>query len=247
MPLSDNLSLYYKLDEASGAATEMVLGESLTENGTVGTRAGKIGTARDFSGSDLNYLSRADSAANSCGDVDWSVFLWVLVDSNLSNFPVVATKGFQEGGTSREWLLYCDTGNPGFHFQNRNELDGTITINAGGAVSTGTWYFVAFGNSTASNEGWASVNAGTPVTSAVMFGTNDGTGTLRLGSAPVTGSAPLDGGIDEFAFFKRDIRADLSSFYNGGAGLAYPFSGGAATAYNVARVRPRAVYRAATF
>lgn len=229
MALADNLSLYYKLDEASGSATDEVGANNLTENGTVGTRAGKIGTARDFSGSNSNYLSATDSAANSTGDIDWSVFLWMLADGGLSSFPVVAAKGFQEGGADREYQVYIDPSS-GFQAQFRNETDGTRTLVwGGGAISTGTWYFVAFGNSTTLNEGWVSVNAGTPaVTGAGVLtaGTNNGAGTLRLGAAPNGGGGPLDGAIDEFAFFKRDIRADLASFYASGAGLAYPFSGG---------------------
>jgi hypothetical protein len=218
MPLSDNLLLDYPLNEASGAAVDSVAGENLTQNGTVGTRTGVggIGAARDFSGSNSNYLSHVDSVANSSGDTDWSVLFWFLVDGNLSNFPALATKGFQEGGTNREWMAYLDP-SAGFRVQFREESTGTPDVASGdGAVSTGVWYMGSFGNNSTLNEGWVSRNAGTPATRALSLGTNNGTGTLRLGMAPATGCAPLDGGIQRFSVFRRDIRSDLAAFLAAG-------------------------------
>ena len=78
MSLLTDLVSYWKLDEASGDALDSHGTNNLTVNGSIGTAAGKIGSARDLesSGSD-QYFSLADNASLSTGDIDFSVAGWV--------------------------------------------------------------------------------------------------------------------------------------------------------------------------
>lgn len=229
MALTDSLISYWKLDEASGNAIDAHSTNDLTEtSGTIGTATGKIGNARDFEGGDTEYFALADNADLSTGDIDFSCFCWVNAESlnGSSGFPVIANKSWG-AGTNREWAVYQNgNGQPLVLIKYDGSATQQVSASTFGALSTATWYFVSWGHSASANDIWISINAGTPNTTSTSTGVMDATaGEFQIGASS-TQSLYWDGLIDEFAFFKRDIRADLVTFYNAGAGLAYPFSAG---------------------
>jgi len=234
--LTDNIVAYWAMDDASGNATDSVGSNTLTENGTGGiaSTTGKISNCRDFEAGDSDYFSIADNADLSTGDIDFSGYCWL-------NFESQATFGKWTGATifgkwdsavtsSWEYVLYYNASNNRMEFYKSS--DGSppnivgVTASTYGAVPIGTWIFVACGHNATSNDIWISVNGGTPNTLSTSTGVYNGTCAFRVGWVDSGTSEKYDGLIDEVAFFKRDIRSDLSSFYNGGSGLAYPFSGG---------------------
>ncbi len=223
MALTDNLAAGYALDEASGNFLDVLGSNDLTIANSPGTTTGKVGNARTFGGNTSG--SHADNATLSTGDINFSVMQWVNTNTT-SGFPVSVNKGWQgTGNANREHVFYLNAGVPTAEFGFGTS---SIPVAWGSAISTGTFYFVAYGHNASTNEIWISVNAGTPVTASHSSGVNDGTGDFVIG-ASLSQSLFWDGMIDELFFFKRDIRSDLATFYAAGAGQAYPWSGGGPT------------------
>lgn len=224
MALLDNLISYWKLDEASGNALDAHGSHTLTENGTIASTTGKIGNARVCEVTSNERFSCASDGDLQTGDIDWSIAGWVnpaLIDF----YRVIASK--DAIGSAREWILLIDADfSSKFSF---NVFDGTTTSRGVARWATppsaSTWYFIAAGHNASLNEVWISVDAGTPVTDATSGAPGTNATDFCLGGH---GSHNIhwDGAIDEFGFWKRDIRSDLATLYNGGAGLSYDDFGG---------------------
>jgi hypothetical protein len=244
MAILDNLIGYWKLDEASGNALDAHGSHPLTENGTIASAAGKVGNARSFELLNVEHFSHASDSDLQTGDIDFSVAGWVNADGT-DFYRTVASK--DNIGVAREWNLLIDQDNAGkFTF---NVLSGTTSrgsVASSVTPSASTWYYVAAGHVAGSDEIWISVNAGTPVTAATTgtLSTSDEPfllGAIRNGGNPAIGWGGL---IDEFGFWKRDIRSDLAALYNGGSGLPYEsFTGGAAAASAPPRRRVTRFFR----
>lgn len=220
MSLLDNLIDNWRCDESSGNLVG-VLGNTLTEtNGPIASGTGKVNGARDLEASSSNYFTIADNAALSVGDIDWSVYGWVQLESKGSNRVIMA----KDTGANGEFYLYYHSASDRFRLQvyGASGFASGTSVNWGSAPSTGTWYFVAAGHNASTNEIWISINGGTPVTASHTTGVYDGAGAFRIGNNAF--NEYWDGLLDELAFFKRDIRSDLASFYNSGNGtqLAIP-------------------------
>jgi hypothetical protein len=232
--LIDNLISYWKLDEASGDAVDAHGSNDLTDNATVGADAsGVINGARDFEAGNSEYFSRADNADLSTGDVDFSFAAWVKFES-LGGFPVIASK--YGSGADREWFCFLNsTGGGGdgtLLFRVTDSVGGSTTVSAStfGALSTGTWYHVVVWHDATANQIGISVND-TANTAAHSTGLNNGAAVFALGLT-AGGGGHFDGLMDEAGFWKRVLTSgDRTALYGAGSGIAYPFSGGAATTY----------------
>lgn len=216
-----DLQAYWKLD-AAGITADAHGSNTLTNNGTTTTTTGKINEAGSFNGSS-QYLSIADNAALSMGDIDFSFSFWIYRPSS-SSFPVVFSKDGSSAAVN-EYLLYDNTGGGDFAFAVYDSSNNATVVISGSSTSTNAWHFVACGHSATNNEAWISVNGATPVTAAHAAGVRDGSNPFQVGAASARSLFWL-GRIDEFAVWKRDIRSDLGSLYNSGAGLPYSSFGG---------------------
>ena len=67
--LPTNLIAYWKLDEASGTRNDSKGANHLTDNNTVTQAVGKVGNAAQFTLANSEYLSIADNADLSAGDI----------------------------------------------------------------------------------------------------------------------------------------------------------------------------------
>jgi len=227
--LTDNLVSYWKMDEASGNALDAHGSNTLTENGTGGiaSTTGKISNARDFEVADGDYFSLADNADLSTGDIDWTIAAWVQIESKGSGDDrEIASKGDTDSfeyafdfsfADDRFRLRVCS----GASFANLT----TVLANNFGSPSTATWYHVVCWHDSVNNVIGISVNAGTANTTAYSAGTFDSTKQFRIGAYNGFGGIYWDGLIDEFGFWKRVLTSgERTSLYNGGSGLAYPFT-----------------------
>ncbi len=213
MSLLTSLISYWKQDESSGDALDAHGTNPLTQVGSIGTAAGKIGTARDFPDSPSNYFSHADNSDLSTGDIDFTFSCWVYLDSTSGERVPIS----KANNTSTEYILDIVGGQARFY-------TGSNFI-AGDTLSTGIWYFIIFWRDSTAGTINIQVNNGAvyslavaaPVIVAVDF---------RLGVYGTTPSfGPVDGRIDEVGFWKRVLTADeRASLYNSGNGLAYPFT-----------------------
>lgn len=229
MSLLTNLVSYWKLDEASGNALDAHGSNTLTDNASVGSAAGKINNARDFESSTHQYFSIADNAALSTGDIDFTFACWVKAES-LVNYPVILGKWGTYAGY-REFVLYYDTSS--FRFQFAVESSGgtlaSAVANTFGAASTGTWYFVVGWHDSVNNLVGISINAGTADTVSHTLGVRDSTLQFQIGgSNQNVQSLFWDGLIDEVGFWKRVLTSqERTDLYNGGSALSYDDFGGA--------------------
>lgn len=240
MALTDSLVSYWALEEASGNRADSHGSNTLTDNNTVASATGKISTAADFEASNSEWLSCADNAALSTGDIDFSLSFWVYFES--TGYQELAGK-WTGGGTDREWLIYTFGGAMSFQVQGPSSGQ---TVTHGTSLTSGVWYHVVVWHDSVNNVIGITINDTSAVTQAHSGGANDGTADFTLGGR--SGSVYFDGLMDEVGFWKKVLSAaEITSLYNGGSGFAYPFSAGGAILSTPFIVHSQAVNRAAFY
>lgn len=224
-----NLISYWSLEEASGTRVDAVVasGNDLTDNNTVTQAIGKIGNAAQFTAANLEYLSRADNASLSTGDIDFCLAGWVYMDS-LSNRMLW---GKYSAAPQLEYIVYYNTTNQvpnnncAFIVSSNGTALTTLHASTFGAFSTATWYFVVVYHDSVNNLLGISVND-TLNTASYSSGVFDGTTAFQVGQ--IGGATfPMNGRIDELAFWKGagavPTAADITDLYNAGSGRDYTY------------------------
>jgi len=223
MALTDNLISYWSLEETSGTRVDAHSTNDLTDNNTVTSATGKIGTAASFVAANSEYLSIADNAALSTGDIDFTIACWVYFDS-LSWYEWVVSK---DNGGSREYGIYYDP------FDQRLKMyvfsGGSITEEKAdvlGLPSVSTWYFVVGWHDATNNTLNIQVNDGTVDSASYSAGVNDASAPFTVGTG--TGGLYMDGRVDELGVWKRVLTAgERTELYNSGSGRDYAYISGA--------------------
>ncbi len=220
MSLTTSLVSYWNLDEASGNRADSHGTNTLTDNNTVASATGKIGTAGDFEKNNSEWLSHADNADLSTGDIDWTVQAWVQLESKpAGDYMCVVGKG----GSGGEYALFWNAPDDRFYLY-VNGAFGSIKANTFGAPSLATWYCLHIWHDSVNNLVGISVNAGTADTASYSGGITDGTGAFAIGRDEIGPAGYWDGLIDEVGFWKRVLTSqERTDLYNAGAGFAYPF------------------------
>ena len=241
MALSDNLISYWSLEAASGTRVDAVVASAndLTDNNTVTGNPGKVANAAQFTAANSEYLSRADNASLSTGDIDFTVACWVYLDTNV-NATLITKYNVQTN--QDEYLLFY---NQNDHSPN-NRFSFVVTATGApaankvvdatsfGAPSLSTWYFIAAWHDSVGNTINICVNDGTVNSTATTAGVFDGTAPFQIG-ALIGGAGTnvyyMNGRIDEAGFWKRVLTsAEITQLYNSGNGMSYAdiTAGGAA-------------------
>lgn len=214
MAVIDNLVAYWSLEEASGNAIDAHGNNDLTDSATVGTATGKVGNARDFELGDTDYLSIADNADLSMGDIDFTIQVWVNLESK-TDFQRLMGKV----QTTVEYYLLYDPTPDRFRFHVNDGTNDTI-VNADqlGSPSIATWYHIVAWHDASGNQIGIAINAGTADTAAHTTGVQDGTNNFYLSQQ----DAAMDGLLDEAGVWKRVLSAaDRTWLYNSGNGRSY--------------------------
>lgn len=227
--LLTGLVAYWKLDEASGARSDSVGGQTLTDNNTVTSAAGKVSNAGGFELDNTEYLSHADSATLSLGsDTDFTIACWVKLESKgaFDGGIVVKDNGGIAHGLETEYgLAMNNAGSDRFRFAVGNNVTfAEVDANTLGSPSLATWYFIVAWHDSTANTINIQVNNGTADSAAWSGGTYDGTSDTWIGSEPASAARAFDGLIDEVGFWKRVLTAgERTTLYNSGNGTTYPF------------------------
>jgi hypothetical protein len=224
MALTDNLIAYWKLDETSGNAADSVGSNTLTDNNTVGTAAGKVGTCRDFESSSTEFLSITDNADLSFGNEDFTITGWINFESlGVRWFPF----GKVSGAGATEYYVDYDSSSTRVRFAVGNgSTVGTVSATNLGAPSTATWYFVVAWHDATANTVNIQVNNGTPNSASFSDGCADLGGGFSIGKGGDFGTY-YDGLVDEVGIWGRVLTSDeRTALYNSGNGTTYPFGGG---------------------
>ena len=220
--LNNSLIAVWKLEETSSTRNDSKGSNHLTDNNTVASATGKLGTAADFEVANSEYLSIADNTDLSTGDIDFTFALWVQLESKTANM-FFATK--QAGAGVREYNTQYNSAVDRFRFGVSN--DGTATVNvdasALGSPSTATWYFIVVWHDATANTINIQVNDGTVNSASHTTGVFNSTAAFTLG-ATGTPASYHDGLIDNVYFWKRVLTTDeRTALYNSGNGKDYPF------------------------
>ncbi len=217
MALSDDLISYWSLDDATDAHGS----NDLTNNGSATFVSGKVGDAVDLESGSSQYLSRADNASLSTGDIDFTLAAWVNLESKGAKRTIAA-----RDNVDFEYFFSYTNAFDRFRFEVYSGT-GSVTLNADdfGSPSTGTWYFVVAWHDSVNNLVGISVNAGTADTTSYSDGVRDSGSEFRLGNNSF--SELWDGQLDEFGFWKRVLSgAERTELYNAGAGRDYAYVAG---------------------
>jgi hypothetical protein len=217
--LFSNLQAYWSLDEASGNKADSKGGNTLTNTNTVATVAGKVGNASSFTKASSQYLTIADNATLSVGDIDFYFSFWVYPTLNDATDQYIAAKA--GGSGNRAWDLRIDWVNARLRFSVYNPSDTATTVNsANSSIAINTWYFVECWHDSVNNVIAVAINNGPAVTAAHTTGVKDDTGPFQIGAR--NAGSFFQGYVDGFGFWKYvPSSTDRSFLYNSGAGRTY--------------------------
>lgn len=219
-----SLIAYYGMEEASSNAIDSHGSSDLTSTGTdPGSTTGKVGNCRDFTGGHFDHV---DSAALSVGDIDFTLSIWVNLDTKTTYRMFIAK--WLTAGNQLEYLLYYDQ--PADRFILAVSPDGTagaassVSANNLGSPSTGVWYHIIAWHDSVNNLIGIEVNDGTANTTSHSTGVFNGSVGFKIGSYQDTTGLEMDGKIDEVGFWKRMLTvSERTDLYNSGNGRAYSY------------------------
>lgn len=217
-PGTTGLISWWSLDETSGNRADSHGSNTLTDNNTVLSAAGKQGNAADFERDNTEYLSIVDNAGLSTGDIDFTVGGWVKNESLTNTNTVIAKRD------DSDYEYSLGTSNTGPNHQFFFQINAPVTVYEGNAISTGVWYFVVAWHDATNDLIYIQVNNGTAASQATGGSApSDTTAPFIIGNNNVSATPrPHDGLIDELFFYKRILTADERTWlYNAGAGRAY--------------------------
>ena len=173
--------------------------------------------AAKFVAVDARYLTHADDAALSVGDIYWDMVVWIKTPD-----PSVGIYYISKWGTAthREYYLLASASK--FVFTARNFADTgqtAVSANTFGVIPPNTWCMVHIYHDPTANLLGISVNAGVHDTTAIT-GVRDADATFMVGT--YAGVSFMTGDIGPLAIWKPTgtnlTAAQLTWLYNGGYG-----------------------------
>lgn len=214
-----NLKGYWKMDEASGNATDSKGANTLTDNNGVTSGVGKISTARTFTAASPSYFSIADNVALSTGDIDFTVGAWVYYGGTLvaSAYPGIVGKF---ASMQQEYQLYLNGDNQRYQFAVSSNGTAQVDVKADsfGDPSDGAYHFVCAWHDSVANTINIQVDGGTVDSASYGTGVYDGTGDFNIGSIG-GGAFGWTGQLDEVFFIKRVLTSnERLGLYQSGSG-----------------------------
>lgn len=212
--LTNSLTGYFKLDEASGNRASQVLSATLTDNNSVLAATGLVVDAALFEASNSEYFT---SASLFWSD-DFTLAFWVYPET-LSVNQYLWNQGWG-GAIADQSGVYIDTSNrPNFWVSNGLGGGTYNIVTSSTTLSLNTWAFIVVQHDDAGNTVGISVNGGafqTVATTIEPTFTGANQFVARYGHA----SNPLyfDGRVDEMAMWSRLITpTEVTYLYNSGA------------------------------
>lgn len=226
MALTDNIINYWKLDESSGNAADSVgtltltnssatYGAALINNGFIG---GGVGTLRN---------SASNTSLGTATAWTLNGWIWMSTTPSGANDFLVSI-----GDTTNQLtynMYYRESG--GLSLRGERVRDGVAVDLASftTTLSTSVWHMVTLTYNTSQIELFLDA---TSVATAASTGSGSAGTTAGTGIGCTAGGAqPIRTNVkvDEFGIWTRQLSgAEITSLYNSGAGLQYPFSTGAA-------------------
>lgn len=222
MALTDNIVAYWKLDESSGNAADATgNGFTLVNTNSVVYDAGLINNGSDFS-----TTTQLLTIGNNCGIDGGNVTIscWLNFPSN-SNSP----RTFIGCGSVTSQVLYymkftgtLDTSSVEFHRYKIPTGSNDIKI-TGSPITNDVWNHLVLTYDGSTLAAYVN-NVAVTGTTTTGSGSAGLTSETSIGRYVQLGSNAILGKIDEVGIWSRVLSAgEVSTLYNGGVGLQYPF------------------------
>lgn len=217
----NSLTNFWPLSEASGSRADSIGSSVLSDNNTVTAATGLVyANAALFAIANSEYLSAADSAALSWGDIDAWIAAWVYPTAFGQHMGVV-TK-YDAASNLREYVLKINlTGQPLFAVS----PDGSASIASVtmGALNVNNWYLLVAIHDSVNNTISLGINNGVMGSASHTTGVFDGSVQFRVGGSvnESAGERFFDGRIGPVMMGKNYIptAADLTYLYASGLGI----------------------------
>lgn len=224
--LLNNCQAFWPLDEVSAGRNDFASTNNLTDNNSVASTTGIVGTAASFSAGSSQRLTIADNAALSMGSgqsFTIGAFINVGAVANGTTYALLA-KGTGTAATHEYALVHTGNGSTTalkFQISNGSTL---TTVTWATNLSASTWCHVVAGYDAVNGQAFLTVNNATQQTTAHTSGAQDSTNAFAIG-AYSGGTNYLTGYVDAVGVWKRVLTtAEITELYNSGAGVQYPFA-----------------------
>ena len=216
-PGTTNLVSWWGLDETSGTRADSYAANHLDSSNT-GSDTGKQGLAAHFTPN--QYLSSADTAGLSMGDMDFTLGGWVNLNT-LSGLRTILAKGSNSGANKDyEYILEYDNSTGKFYFGIGNGTTYGEVVNTTPAQYT--WYFLTAWYNSTTDMMYLQVNNGSPSGVSYSQGSFDSTYPLSVGRLGGYHGGYMNGLVDEVFLYKRVLTdGERAWLYNAGNGRTY--------------------------
>lgn len=230
-PLLTNLVEAWHFDEASGTALGAYAGKDLTDNNTVTSAAGLLGTARYFDSANSEYFSRPDEAAFDLL-TQFGFMGWVWPDA-LATSQTIAGKWLYN--TQGGWTLQTHNTTLGdllaFFADSLTDAGGNSAYTTDTPLTAGAWNHIAlsYDGGGAANADRAKLWVNAVQRTLSFAGTipaslPNNTADLIFGHWPGLGRY-WKGRQDEPGIWSAPLTQTLVDLhYNSGTGRAYPYT-----------------------
>lgn len=176
------LPLNYELSEASGTRHESRYDQrNLTDNATVTSTTGHLGTCAVFTRANSEFLSAADHADFEPGDNNFSRHFGFYLTSKPAGDMVILSK-WNTTGNQRGYWIGWDQATDRIVFKMSANGTAVTTVSWGSAPSLATWYYGVCGYDAATDTMSISINGATAVTGTLAGGVFNSTADFRIGA-----------------------------------------------------------------
>lgn len=213
------LNSYYKLEEASGSRVDAVGNNDMSDNGSTGNTSAKHNNGVNPAGTNkTEYLSNTSFTNPPSEDI--TIAFWANFDTHADDEGVWAQGGSGVEGDEPQIFLE-DQGGSDLKLRFNKRTSPTDTVRSAVVSDTETHFFVF----TRKNGGNLSVYTDGTLgeTDSATSGLNT-SGEVHLCRSPVLLPTPntMDGWLDEFAIFNRELSADeVTALHQSGSGNFY--------------------------
>lgn len=176
-------------------------------------------TARQFTLANLEFFTVADNASLSTGDIDFTIGMWVYLDSKTTSRGILSK---WIGGSNREYQIRYNQTADRFQFLvHDGSIEVTEDADVLGSPSTATWYYIVCWHDSVENTINVQINDGTPDSQGHTTGLTDTIAPFDLATSDSRGSL-WDGRTARLGFWKRVLTtAERTELYNAGSGIPY--------------------------
>ena len=218
MALTDNIVAYWKLESNSNDSVASYNGTDTN----VTYITGKIGNGANITGTGGDGISVADNTVFDVNNAK-TVSCWIKFDTQTSNDIIIGKYGdFASADNYKNGWFFQAVNGSGIRASVYNDTPTGYVTSYSTMPSTGVWthMVMTFNGSTELKLFVNGSQVGSTITTAGTFSFNN-TSNLWFGKSS---GDPFDGMVDEIGIWSRTLSdAEITSLYNGGNGLTYPF------------------------